>query len=60
LKFATGGELHDLSKKKADNPTAHVSRPVLSFVRPEKMHFGLTYDTKTDDNIHALQPFVGV
>jgi hypothetical protein len=58
MRWATG--LHDLSKVKDDKSKDHISQPLLSVVRPEKMQFAFTYDTKSDDNVHALQPFVGV
>lgn len=54
MRWAVGGNLQNEGSK------THNSQPLLSFIRPEKSHFAVTYDLNSDDKVHAVQPFVGL
>ena len=72
MKWGLGGELHDRTKKnqekqknqdkskKSEFSKNYISYPLLNVFQPEKMVFAFTYDTKTEDKIHDLKPFMGV
>ena len=46
--------------KKSEFSKNYISYPLLNVFQPEKMVFAFTYDTKTEDKIHDLKPFMGV